>query len=269
MRFACCVEKSSIQLGVLDGDRVAVDARVAARADRSADEYEVIFAGILALHGIDPARIDAAVLSSVVRPLTATVGAAIARRFGVKPLVVGPGVKTGLDIRTDVATQVGADLVANAVGALTIASPPVLVLDFGTATTLAGIDVHGLFTGVAIAPGVRTSLDALSAKAAELPRIGLEPPRSLFGRNTIDAMASGTVYGHAALADGLVARAREEWGADAPSQTTLLATGEWAESIVPHCDPRNGIRLVPELSLLGLKRIHDLNARPRTREGPA
>ena len=172
----------------------------------------------------------------------------------------GPGVRTGLDIRTDIASQLGADIVANAVAALSLAPAPLVFVDFGTATTLTGINAGGELCGVLICPGVRTSLDALSGAAAELPRIAVDGPKHLFGKNTVDSMTSGAVFGHAAMVDGLLDRVAAEWGL---SELTVLATGSWADRIVPFCSGRHGIRFQPDLTLRGLRRIAEMNARAK------
>jgi type III pantothenate kinase len=260
MLFAFSIENTDIHLGVFDGDVLVFDSRVAASLERSADEYAILFQNIFSMYGVSVDAIDAAVFSSVVRPLSHRVGSAVEKLTREKPLQVGPGVRTGLSIRTEIASQVGADIVANAVAAASLVPSPMVFVDFGTATTLTGINGNGELCGVLICPGTRTSLEALSAGAAELPRIAVDNPRGLFGKNTIDSMTNGIVYGQAAMVDGLLARIAEEW---CLADLTVLATGEWADRVVPHCRRKEGIRLVPELTLLGLKRIHEMNSRPR------
>jgi type III pantothenate kinase len=260
MLFAFSIENTAIHLGAFDGDALVFDSRVSTSHERTVDEYAVLFRDIFSLYGASVGSIEAAVFSSVVRPLSQRIARAVEKVLHVKPLQVGPGVRTGLDIRTEIASQVGADIVANAVASIALAPPPVVFVDFGTATTMTGINENGELCGVLICPGVRTSLEALSAGAAELPRIAVDGPKGLFGRNTVDSMTNGLAYGHAAMVDGLLDRIAEEWSRKEPA---VFATGEWAEAVVPHCRRREGIRVVPELTLLGLKRIHETNARPR------
>ena len=260
MLLACNLGNTDLQIGVFDGDALLFSTRLATSRERSADETAILLGSVFALHGVPTSSVDAAVFSSVVRPLNGTLAAAIEILTGAKPLQVGPGVRTGLDIRTDVASQLGADIVANAVAALALAPAPLVFVDFGTATTLTGINGGGELCGVLICPGVRISLDALSEAAAELPRIAVDPPRSLFGKNTVDSMASGAVFGHAAMVDGLLDRIAAEWGLSGP---TVFATGAWAERIVPFCGGRHGIRLQPDLTLRGLKRIAEMNVRAK------
>lgn len=264
MLLACMIDNTHVTVGVFDGERLVFDACLSTLRERTDDEYAILVSGLLAMHQVAPAGIDAAILGSVVRPLNAALFRTIERLTGVKPLLVGPGLKTGLNIKTEIPSQLGADIVASAVAARTLSKGPLVFIDFGTATTLTGINAQDELCGVLICPGVRSSLDALSAKAAELPAIALESPRTLLGRNTIDAMASGVVYGHAAMVDGLLDRIAAAWGlGGAESPLAVLATGSLAELVVPHCQGAHSIRIVPGLTLLGLRKIHQLNQRLR------
>ncbi len=266
MLLACSIENANVSIGVFDGDRLVLDARLATVRERTADEYAILLSGIFAMNQLTPAAVDAAILASVVRPLSMTISRAIEQLTGVRPLQVGPGLKTGLNIKTDIPSQLGADIVANAVAAITLAAGPLVFIDFGTATTLTAINEKGELCGVLICPGLRTGLDALSSRAAELPAVALETPRALLGRNTIESMTSGVVLGHAAMVDGLLDRIAADWGHGDPADPplTVIATGELAERVIPHCRSRHRIEAVSGLSLLGLKRIHQLNQRHRT-----
>ncbi len=261
MLFACNAKNTNISFGVFDGERLVFDSRIATSCDKSADEYAILLQSIFAMYQVDLPAIDGAVIASVVRPLTVTLCQAVERLMRVKPMLVGPGVKTGLNIKTDIPSQVGADIVANAVAATALADSPMVLLDLGMATTLAGINAAGDLCGVLICPGVRSSLDALSDQASDLPAIALETPRHLLGKNTIESMAGGIIYGHAAMIDGLLDRIAEEWNTDS---LTVLATGGYAEQIIPYCRRRTEIRYEPHLALLGLKRIHFLNSRSKS-----
>jgi type III pantothenate kinase len=260
MLLACNLGNTDLQVGAFDGDSLRFSTRIATSRERSADETAILLGALFSLHGVPVSAVDSAVFSSVVRPLNGMLASAIETLAGVKPLQVGPGVRTGLDIRTDVASQLGADIVANAVAALALAPAPLVFVDFGTATTLTGINGHGELCGVLICPGVRISLDALSEAAAELPRIAVDGPRTLFGKNTVDSMTSGAVYGHAAMVDGLLDRVAQEWSLEG---LTVVMTGTWAERIAPYCSGRHGVHLQPDLTLRGLKRIAEMNVRTK------
>jgi len=261
MLFCCDIGNTNITFGVFDGDTMVFDSKIASSYEESVDEYAIIFSGVFAMYQVALSSIDGAVISSVVRPLNSTISRAVEKLVQIKPLLVGPGVKTGLNIKTDIPSQLGADIVANAVAAASLASSPMVVLDFGTATTLTAINEHGELSGVLIYPGVRSSLDALSAHAAELPRISLDKPKAVLGKNTIDSMVSGIVYGNASMIDGLLARIAEEWGT---KELTVIATGGLADIILPYCRGGHKIQVEPNLTLLGLKKIYDFSFRHKT-----
>lgn len=256
--FVCAIENAMISLGVFYQDKLIFNASIAADFAKSADEYAITLSGLFALRGVSAAKIKNAIIASVVRPLNEPIIQAIEQLMLVNPLIVGPGVKTGLDIKTDIPSQVGADIVANAVGAQMKGKNPMVVLDFGTATTLAGINEAGALCGVLICPGIRSSLDALSSRAAELPSIALDKPKRLFGKNTNDSMVNGIILGHAAMVDGLLDRIDETWN---NKTSTVIATGGYAQKILPFCHTRHTILYDSNLSLFGLKRILDLNDR--------
>lgn len=258
MLLTCNIENANIFLGVFDGDSMVFDSQIATCREKSIDEYAILIHDIFYMHQVSLSFIDGAIIASVVRPLITTLSQAIEKLVKIKPMLVGPGLKTGLNIKTDIPSQVGADIVANAVAANALVTCPMVVLDFGTATTLTGINDHGQLCGVLICPGVRSSLDALSAHTAELPAISLENPRNLLGRNTIDSMVSGIIHGNAAMIDGLLDRIAEEWGI---SELTVIATGETTNNIIPYCRSSHLIQYEPNLTLQGLKIIHGLNDR--------
>lgn len=257
MLFACDIGNTSISLGVFDGDSMVMDSKIATSYEKSADEYAILLTGIFAMHHVDVLSIKEAIISSVVRPLNTTMLHAIEKTMHVTPMFVGPGLKTGLNIKTDIPSQMGADIVSNAVAAVSMHASPMVILDLGTATTLTAINEKGELCGVLIIPGIRSSLNALSAQAAELPRISLEKPRAFLGKNTIDSMMSGVVYGNASMIDGLLDRIKEEWKVE---NLTVIATGGLADIILPYCRPGTVIHLEANLTLQGLKIIHRLNA---------
>jgi type III pantothenate kinase len=260
MLLACSIENTTMSIGAFKGPDLLFQAELETSWTRTVDEYTILIGSLLAMHKVSPTTINRVIVGSVVRQLTAVLAAAIERVVAVRPLQIGPGVKTGLNIKTDIPSQVGADIVANAVASLGLLQPPLVIIDVGTATTLTLVNQAGELSGVLICPGLRPSVDALAAKTAELPRIALDSPRSLLGRNTNDSMVSGLVHGHAAMIDGLLARIAEQEGTTA---LQAIATGSLASRILPFCRHEPSIRFEPDLTLQGLRRIHELNERHR------
>jgi len=258
MLFACDIGNTNISFGVFDGDNMLFNSKIATSYEKSIDEYAILISGVFAMYQVALSSVDGAIISSVVRPLNSTISLAVEKMVHIKPLLVGPGVKNGLNIKTEIPSQLGADIVANAVAATFIETCPMVVLDFGTATTFTAINENGELCGVMIYPGVRSSLDALSAHAAELPRISLDKPRVLLGKNTNDSMLSGIVYGNASMVDGLLDRIAEEWGT---KELTVIATGGLADIILPYSRSGHKIHVEPNLTLLGLKKVYDVNNR--------
>jgi type III pantothenate kinase len=163
MLFACTIENADIMIGVFDGDQMIFDAKLATSLDKSVDEYALLISSIFSMHQVALSSIDGAIVASVVRPLNSTINQVIDKLMHVKSMVLSPGLKTGLNIKTDIPSQVGADIVANAVAAVSLAKYPLVLIDFGTATTLTCISEKGDLCGVLICPGVQTSLNALTA----------------------------------------------------------------------------------------------------------
>ncbi len=256
MILAVDIGNTSISVGVGNGAELCYSAKLAAERGRSADEYAVLMNGVFRMHGLDPASLDGAILLSVVPQLTHTILSALSL-FGIRPTVVGAGIRTGLNIRVETPGLLGADIVAGTVAALRLAEPPLAVVDLGTATTLTVINENRELCGCVIAPGVKLSADALSASCALLPEISLTKPVSLLGRNTADSMNSGAVLGAALMIDGFLDRIREEYGFG--DRLNVLASGGLAGLIVPLC--RNRILCAPDLTLSGLFRLYELNRR--------
>lgn len=249
---------TNITLGVFREREAVFFARLSASRSRTADEYAVLLAAVFRMHGVEPRDVRGAVLSSEVKPLTPVFSAAVETICHTRPLIVGPGVRTGLNIRVDIPSEVGSDIAACCVAALEMQTPPLAVVDLGTATTLTLIDGQGQLTGIMICPGVQSGLEALSFAAAALPDISLDKPKALLGKNTVDSMTSGVIYGAAAMIDGLVDRLRDEVGAAA---LPVIATGGLAGAILPYC--RTQCRHEPELVLLGLRHIWEINRMKR------
>ncbi|MDR1805317.1 MAG: type III pantothenate kinase [Clostridium sp.] len=226
------VGNSNISVGVWEGEKLRSSARLATQRARTGDQYAVELEVMLLHRGIAPTKLAGAAISSVVPELTGALAAAAEQLTGVRPLVLLPGVKTGLALRVDNPAQVGADIVAASVAAKERFPLPCLIADLGTATKLIAIDGDGAFRGCAIAPGVGISLDALSAQASQLPTISFDAVGKSVGTNTIESMTSGVVYGTAAMLDGMAERMEKELGV---SFSTLAATGGLADGILRHC----------------------------------
>ncbi len=256
MLFTADIGNTTITIGVFHKDAKVLSARLSSVGYRTSDEYAVSLASLLALQGIDKKRIRGAVIASVVKPLSPVFGGAVEQLFGLRPLFMGPGVRTGLDIKIERPAELGADLAASCVGALALLPPPFVVVGMGDATTLTYLDENARLRGVLICPGAFAGIQSLSRMAAELPVISLEPPRGLLGKNTVDSMNNGAVYGAAAMVEGLVARLRDSVGQpDLP----VVATGPLCDAILPHC--RLQVTHQPDLVLLGLKKVWELNGK--------
>jgi type III pantothenate kinase len=220
------------------------------------DEYAMLLNTVCMQKRIDTADVEGCVISSVVPPLTEPIRQAVEEVFSCKPLVITHGVKTGLNIRIDNQTQLGSDIVANTVAAASVLQKPFAVIDLGTATTISAVNASGELIGVIIVPGTRLAVDALSASAAELPHISLTAPRVLVGKNTKDSMLSGSIYGTAAMLDGIIGRLKEELAAE---NLSVIACGGLADKIVPFCHTE--IPINPYLTLDGLLQLYRLNQR--------
>ena len=205
------------------------------------------------LHHINPKEIEGGIISSVVPPITNIVRASAEKVLGKSVKIVGPGVKTGLNILMDNPAQVGSDRIVNAVAAINEYTAPLIIIDMGTATTFCVVDEKKNYIGGMILPGVRISLDALTAGTSQLSRISIEAPKKIIGKNTIDCMKSGIINGNAACIDGMISRINRELGQEA----TVIATGGLAKKIVPHCEQK--ICIDDELLLKGLRLIYEKN----------
>lgn len=225
------IGNSNIVLGGVQGDEIVFEARLRTEATKTSDQYCVDLKILLDVYQVNPEDIEGCIISSVVPQVLNSFQTAIKKLTGKTALVVGPGIKTGLDIRLENPGQTGADLVVADVAALREHKPPLIVIDMGTATTMSVLDTNGAHIGGCIIPGVRISLDALTDKTALLPGLQLDQPKRAIGRNTIDAMRSGIMIGTACMLDGMIQRMEEELG----SKTTVIATGGIAKFIVPLC----------------------------------
>lgn len=241
---------------ISDGEVIA--RAVFATARRSADEYAALIAQSFALRGIDVHEFTGAVVACVVPQLATVLRETVKLLTGTDALMVGAGVKTGLNIGIDDPSQLGADLVAISVGALDGRTPPIIIADLGTATTVIVIDAKSRLLGGAILPGAAVSLDALSGSASLLPSIPLEAPKRTIGTNTNDCMKSGAVFGTASAIDGMILRFKRELGID---EASCIATGVLASRIVPYC--QHEIEIDEDLAMKGLALIWERNRRQR------
>ncbi len=252
MLFAADIGNSSIDLGVFDDTgALIIKSKISAVKTQCADEYAVMIHSILSLNHCPISAIRSSIISSVVPPLTAVLSDALHKLFGVCTMVVGPGVKTGINIKVDQPTQLGADIVSNAAAATAMQTGPLIVMDIGTATTISVIDDQNSLCGVIITPGIRLSLNALAMHASELPDVSISVPKRIIAKNTRDSMNSGVVYGHALMMDGFIDRIREELSAP---EAAVIATGGLAGTVLPFC--KHSIQLVENLTLRGLWIIH-------------
>ncbi len=225
------IGNSNIVLGGVREDTIVFEARLRTETTKTSDQYCVDLKILLDVYGVRPEDVEGCIISSVVPQVLNSFQTAIKKLTGKTSLVVGPGIKTGLDIRLENPGQTGADLVVADVAALREHKPPLIVIDMGTATTMSVLDENGAHIGGCIIPGVQISLSALTDKTALLPGLQLDQPKRAIGRNTIDAMRSGIMMGTACMLDGMVERMEQELGC----KTTVVATGGIAKFIVPLC----------------------------------
>lgn len=253
MILAIDVGNTNIVIGGLEGDDLIFSARCSTDRSKTADEYALIFAGILNMHGVKPEAIEGGILSSVVPPLRQSLPQAVKLLTGKQILVVSPELCKGLKLDMDNPKSMGSDLLVDAVAAIAKYPAPLAIFDMGTATTLSVINADGVYIGGLIIPGMRTAMDALSGKAAQLPYINLTAPEHFIGKNTIDCMQAGAIYSTAAMLDGLIDRTEEELGC----KVTSVITGGLSGIVVPLC--KREIHYEPDLLLDGLKIIYENN----------
>ena len=234
MILAIDMGNSNIVVGGIDSDRVYFEERLTTDRSRTNLEYAVYIKNILEIHGIDISRIEGTIISSVVPPLNNTITTAIKKITGKAPMLVGSGMKTGLNIIMDNPKTTGSDMIVDAVAASHEHPLPLVVIDMGTATTLSVVDQKGNYIGGVILPGLKVSLDSLSGKTAQLPYISLAVPEKTIGKNTIDCMRAGIIFGNVDMIDGILDRMAAELG----NVPTVVATGGLARFITPLCRHR-------------------------------
>ena len=250
------IGNSNIVLGGMEGNDIVFEARLRTEATKTSDQYCVDLKILLDVYSISPQQIEGSIISSVVPQVLNSFQTAVKKLTGKTSLVVGPGIKTGLDIRLENPGQTGADLVVADVAALREHKPPMIVIDMGTATTMVVLDKNGAHIGGCIIPGVRISMDALTDRTALLPGLQLDQPKRAIGRNTIDAMRSGIMMGTACMLDGMVERMEQELGC----KTTVIATGGIAKFIVPLC--KTPMIYDKNLLIKGLVALYNDNKKP-------
>lgn len=255
MLLAIDIGNTNLVIGCMEDDQILFKARIATDRLRTSDQYGVEIKNMMEAYGVQVSQIDDCIISSVVPPVFNSVRTGVIKIIGKQPMVVGPGLKTGLNIHVDVPSQVGSDRIVIAVAALAEYKAPLILIDLGTATTIEVVEPDNIYLGGLIFPGVRVSLDALTSRTSQLPGISLDKPKQVIGKNTVDCMRSGMMYGTAAMLDGLVDRIEEELG----HSSTIIATGGMAQFITPLC--KHPMILEKNLLLKGLNILYKKNKR--------
>ena len=256
MILAVDIGNSNIVIGGVEGESIVFESRIRTDATKTSDEYCVDLKILLDVQGIAVQSIEGAIIASVVPQVLNSIHTAILKLTGKTSLVVGPGLKTGLNIKIENPAQTGADLVVGCVAALREHKPPMIVVDMGTATTVVVLDETGALIGGSISPGVKISMDALTERTALLPGLQLDQPKRAIGKNTIDCMRSGIMLGTACMLDGLISRMEAELGC----KTTVVATGGIAKFVLPMC--QTPVIYDKDLIIKGLAALYRDNKRP-------
>ena len=254
MLLAIDLGNTNIKYGVFDGDNLVASFRVSSRISRTADEYGSVLVGLLSDKGIKKSDITGIIFSSVIPALNYTICHMCEFFFNISPIVVGPGVKTGLNIKAENPKEVGADIIVNSVSAFNKYGGPLIVIDFGTATTFDVVSEKCELLGFVIAPGIKTSLEGLATKTAQLPMVELDAPKTVIGKNTKHCMQAGIIFGFAGLVENIIKRIKNELGV---KEIKVVATGGLGEIIAKEVKV---ISIVDRtLTLDGLKTIYSIN----------
>ena len=255
MILAVDIGNSNLVIGGIQGDEILFEARLRTDPTKTSDEYCIDLKMILEVYGVKADQIEGSIIASVVPQVLNSVKTALKKLTGKQSLVVGPGLKTGLNIKIENPAQTGADLVVGSVAALREHKPPLIVVDMGTATTMIVLDETGALIGGSISSGVKISMDALTDRTALLPGLQLDQPKRAIGRNTIDCMRSGIMLGAACMLDGMVERMEEELG----QKTTVVVTGGIAKFVIPMC--KTPVVYDKDLLLKGLAMLYRDNVK--------
>ena len=253
MLLAIDIGNTNVVLGVFEGERLRASWRIGTKASITADEYAVIMKDLFTFSEIAFKQIDGIIISTVVPPLLSIMTEMSRKYFKIEPMVVTSELKTGITLNYENPREIGADRIVNAAAAFRLYGGPLIIIDFGTATTFCAVTKKGEYLGGAITPGVKISAEALYQRAAKLPRVELTRPRTIIGRDTVSAMQAGILFGYAGLVDGIVERMKNELSPDA----RVIATGGLAELVAP--ETKSAIEVRPNLTLEGLRLIYDAN----------
>lgn len=253
MLLAIDIGNTNVVLGVFEGDRLRESWRIGTKTSMTADEHAMIVKDLFGFAGLELKQIDGIIISTVVPPLLSIMSEMSRKYFKLEPLVVTNGIKAGVTLAYDNPREIGADRIVNAAAAYRLYGGPLIIVDFGTATTFCAVTKDGKYLGGAIAPGLKISAEALYQRAAKLPRVELIRPRAVIGRDTISAMQAGILFGYAGLVDGIVERMKKELGADAK----VIATGGLAELVAPETKSITEVRR--DLTLEGLRMLYEAN----------
>ncbi|MFF2459940.1 type III pantothenate kinase [Peribacillus simplex] len=253
MIFVLDVGNTNTVLGVYDEDILKYHWRIETSRHKTEDEYGMIIKSLLQHEGLSFDQFDGIIISSVVPPIMFALERMCKKYFGIKPLIVGPGIKTGLNIKYENPREVGADRIVNAVAGIQEYGSPLIIVDFGTATTYCYINEDKQYMGGAIAPGINISTEALYSKAAKLPRIEISRPEGIIGKNTVSAMQAGILYGYVGQVEGIVNRIKEQ----SNLEPTVIATGGLATLIANESTVIDVVE--PFLTLKGLQLIYKRN----------
>lgn len=255
MLLAVDVGNTNVVLGIYSGNELRVSWRISTNRQQTGDEYGIILKNLLSQAGVSESDLSGIIISSVVPPLMFSLEEMARRYFKLQPLVVGPGIRTGINVLVENPREVGADRIVNAVAGFELYGGPLIIVDFGTATTFDAISARGDYLGGAIAPGVGISTEALFRRAAKLPRVELVRPARVIGRDTITSMQSGIVFGFAGQVDGIVKRMCREF----PVKPKVIGTGGLAELIAAESETLEMVN--PLLTLDGLRLLYERNRR--------
>ncbi len=258
MIFCIDIGNSNIKYAIFDGSKVKGTFRVTSKRDATSDEYGVIVRDLLREAGIPKEEIKGVIMSSVIPSLNYTMEHMCRDYLGVSPLIIGPGVKTGLNIKADNPKEVGSDIIVDSVSAIKKlgVGTPIIAIDFGTATTFDVINEKGELVGVVISPGIKSALDSLTLSTANLPKIELERPKTVIGKNTVACMQSGIIYGFAGLVDNIVNNIKNELKRP---DTKVIATGGLGKVI--YKETKTIEYFDDMLTLNGLRHIYEMNVK--------